>query len=69
MAFAVCLLGWYLFLVQLLVAVDFPIALPVGDLSQLIKGGSEKKRAKEQARNNGDEERSGGSKLKFWQRS
>ena len=33
---------WYLLLVQLLEAVDFPITLPVGDLSQIIKGKSER---------------------------
>lgn len=43
LTFVVCLLGWYLFLVQLLAAVDFPLNLPVGDLSRLIKGASEQK--------------------------
>ena len=33
---------WYVLLVQLLDAVDFPITLPVGDLSKIIKGKSEK---------------------------
>ena len=42
MTFVVCLLGWYLFLVQLLASVDFPLNLPVGDLSRFIKGASEK---------------------------
>ncbi|KAK5202526.1 hypothetical protein LTR41_011728 [Exophiala xenobiotica] len=46
LAFAVCLLGWYLFTVQLLAAVDFPINLPVGDLSHIIKGASEKAKGK-----------------------
>jgi len=27
-------LGWYLLFVQLLESVDFPLTLPVGDLSQ-----------------------------------
>jgi uncharacterized protein len=45
LTFVICLLGWYLFLVQLLAAVDFPLNLPVGDLSRFIKGASE--RAKE----------------------
>ncbi|KIW92423.1 uncharacterized protein Z519_07407 [Cladophialophora bantiana CBS 173.52] len=40
--FVVCLLGWYLFFVQLLAAVDFPLNLPVGDLSRYIKGASER---------------------------
>jgi uncharacterized protein len=42
LTFAVCLLGWYLFFVQLLASVDFPLNLPVGDLSRFIKGASEK---------------------------
>lgn len=45
LVFAVCILGWYLFTVQLLASVDFPINLPVGDLSRFIKGASEKKNA------------------------
>ena len=45
LAFVVSLLGWYIFLVQLLAAVDFPINLPVGDLSRFIKGASDKKNA------------------------
>lgn len=44
--FVVCLLGWYLFFVQLLAAVDFPLNLPVGDLSRFIKGASERRREK-----------------------
>jgi len=40
--FVTSLLGWYLFFVQLLAAVDFPLNLPVGDLSQFIKGASER---------------------------
>jgi uncharacterized protein len=42
LTFTVCLLGWYLFFVQLLAAVDFPLNLPVGDLSRFIKGASER---------------------------
>ena len=42
LTFVVCLLGWYLFIVQLLAAVDFPLNLPVGDLSRFIKGASER---------------------------
>jgi succinate-acetate transporter protein len=42
LTFVTCLLGWYLFFVQLLAAVDFPLNLPVGDLSGLIKGASER---------------------------
>lgn len=40
--FVTCLLGWYLFFIQLLASVDFPLNLPVGDLSRLIKGASER---------------------------
>ena len=42
LTFVVCLLGWYLFFVQLCAAVDFPLNLPVGDLSRFIKGASER---------------------------
>lgn len=42
LTFITSLLGWYLFFVQLLASVDFPLNLPVGDLSHLIKGASEK---------------------------
>jgi uncharacterized protein len=45
-AFVSCLVGWYLFLVLLLVAVDFPLNLPVGDLSHIIKGASQTGRKK-----------------------
>jgi len=48
LTFVTSLLGWYLFIVQLLAAVDFPINLPVGDLSGLIKGASERAAAKEE---------------------
>ena len=42
LTFVICLLGWYLFFVQLLAAVDFPLNLPVGDLSRFVKGASER---------------------------
>jgi len=42
LTFVICLLGWYLFFVQLLASVDFPLNLPVGDLSRFIKGASER---------------------------
>ena len=45
LAFTVALLGWYLLFVQLLASVDFPLNLPVGDLSRFIKGASEKAKA------------------------
>jgi hypothetical protein len=37
------LLGWYLFAGLVLLGVDFPIGLPLGDLSTVIKGASERK--------------------------
>jgi len=42
--FVTICLGWYLFFVIMLAALDFPFQLPVGDLSRLIKGASEKKK-------------------------
>ncbi|BCS19639.1 uncharacterized protein APUU_20071S [Aspergillus puulaauensis] len=40
--FALCWPIWYIFLTQVLEAVDFPIHLPVGDLSIVIKGRSQR---------------------------
>ncbi|KAL4862133.1 hypothetical protein BDV12DRAFT_203351 [Aspergillus spectabilis] len=42
--FALCIPIWHIFLVQILEAVDFPISLPVGDLSRLVLGRSQKVR-------------------------
>jgi len=39
---ALTMMVWYLLAVQLLEAVDFPISLPVGDLSTVIKGKKER---------------------------
>jgi hypothetical protein len=36
--FGVTLLGWYIFLALVLQAVDFPLSLPLGDLSTRIPG-------------------------------
>jgi hypothetical protein len=47
LAFVICLLGWYLFTVLVLAAVDFPLQLPVGDLSGYVKGASDRRAAKE----------------------
>lgn len=47
LAFVVSMLGWYIFAAILLAAVDFPLSLPVFDLSHIIKGASDKKKAKE----------------------
>jgi succinate-acetate transporter protein len=40
--FVTSMAGWYIFFVILLASVDFPLQLPLGDLSTMIKGASEK---------------------------
>ncbi|RDW68736.1 putative plasma membrane ammonium transporter (Ato3) [Aspergillus mulundensis] len=45
--FALCVPVWHIFLTQILEAVDFPISLPVGDLSSVIPGRSQKMRRSE----------------------
>ncbi|KAI9375061.1 GPR1/FUN34/yaaH family-domain-containing protein [Aspergillus egyptiacus] len=40
--FALCIPIWHIFIVQILEAVDFPIVLPVGDLSSVVLGRSQK---------------------------
>ncbi|KAK5332313.1 hypothetical protein LTR98_011557, partial [Exophiala xenobiotica] len=47
--FVFCVFGWYLFLPMILLAVDFPLRLPTGDLSVILKGASERKRAEPKA--------------------
>ncbi|KAG6990998.1 gpr1 fun34-class plasma membrane protein [Physcia stellaris] len=42
-AFVTCLAGWWIFFAILLASVDFPLAIPVGDLSTMIKGASERR--------------------------
>ena len=42
-----CVAGWWIFAAQILACVDFPLNLPVGDLSTMIKGASERRAAKE----------------------
>lgn len=42
--FALCLPIWHIFIAQILDAVDFPITLPVGDLSTVVLGRSQKAR-------------------------
>ncbi|KAK8255571.1 hypothetical protein HDK77DRAFT_38423 [Phyllosticta capitalensis] len=37
--------GWWVMFAILLVAVDFPVQLPVGDLSSIVKGKNEKRKA------------------------
>ncbi|KAL6795932.1 GPR1/FUN34/yaaH family domain-containing protein [Trichoderma sp. SZMC 28013] len=39
-AFVTCLAGWYILLAISLAIVDFPIQIPVGDLSNVVKGKS-----------------------------
>jgi len=48
-AFVICLLGWYIFAAILLASVDFPLNLPVFDLSHIIKGASEKNKSNDSA--------------------
>lgn len=36
------MLGWYLLLLVMLAVIDFPILVPVSDLSTVIKAGSER---------------------------
>lgn len=38
--------AWWILAAQILASVDFPLQLPVGDLSHIIKGASDKKSAK-----------------------
>jgi len=45
--FVACLAGWWIFCAIMLATLDFPFQIPVGDLSTLIKGASERKKAKE----------------------
>jgi succinate-acetate transporter protein len=45
---ALCIPIWYIFIAQILDAVDFPITLPVGDLSTVVLGRSQKARKREE---------------------
>jgi len=40
--FVTCVCGWWIFLAILLASLDFPISIPVGDLSTVVKGASDK---------------------------
>ncbi|KAH8702205.1 plasma membrane ammonium transporter [Talaromyces proteolyticus] len=42
--FILCIPIWYIFIVQMLESIDFPIVLPVGDLSEVVKGRRQKVR-------------------------
>ncbi|KAJ5249076.1 hypothetical protein N7468_000527 [Penicillium chermesinum] len=44
--FVVCLPIWHIFIAQICEAVDFPFAIPVGDLSTIVIGRSQKARRK-----------------------
>lgn len=45
-AFIVSMLGWYIFTSIMLALVDWPLALPIGDLSQVFKGASDRARSR-----------------------
>lgn len=42
----VTFIGWYIFLALVLNGVDFPVPIPLGDLSTHIKGYTDRKKAK-----------------------
>lgn len=44
--FALCIPVWHIFIAQILDAVDFPFSLPVGDLSTIVLGKSQKAQKK-----------------------
>jgi succinate-acetate transporter protein len=46
-SFIASMAGWWIFFAIMLAALDFPFQIPVGDLSTLIKGYSEKEKEKE----------------------
>jgi succinate-acetate transporter protein len=46
--FVTCVAGWWIFFAIMLAALDFPFQIPVGDLSTLIKGASERAKTAEQ---------------------
>jgi len=45
--FVTSMAGWWIFFAIMLAALDFPFQIPVGDLSTLIKGASERQKAQE----------------------
>lgn len=50
-AFAVSMLGWYIFMVQVLASVDFPFDLPIGDLTTVVKGAQERRQRENRDQN------------------
>ena len=49
--FSVAMIAWYILAALMLTTVDFPFNLPVGDLSTVIKGGTEIAEAKRRRSN------------------
>ena len=47
LAFVVSMAGWYIFFAIMLAALDFPFQIPVGDLSTMITGASERAKRRE----------------------
>ncbi|KAL8790689.1 MAG: hypothetical protein Q9213_000537 [Squamulea squamosa] len=45
--FVTSLAGWWIFLAIMLASLDFPVQIPVGDLSTMIRGASDKKKVSE----------------------
>lgn len=43
--FVTSLAGWYIFFAIMLASLDFPLQIPVGDLSTMIKGASERNKS------------------------
>lgn len=42
--FVLCIPIWYIFVAQMLESIDFPLVLPVGDLSEVVQGKNQKAR-------------------------
>ncbi|KAF6219670.1 hypothetical protein HO133_004139 [Letharia lupina] len=45
--FVTSMAGWWIFFAIMLASLDFPFSIPVGDLSHIIKGASEKQKVKD----------------------
>ena len=43
LTFITSMAGWWIFFAIMLASLDFPLAIPVGDLSHIIKGASTRK--------------------------
>lgn len=48
LTFVTDMCGWWIFFAIMLASLDFPFQIPVGDLSTMIKGASDRKKAKEE---------------------